>query len=245
MSGFFKGIFGEKDEAEQSAEAVMANAELETRTHDEQELGDFHADVRGTIDTEVEAAAEPEPVVEPEPTPTVAEAAGVPHLTEFDAERVWNQAGVGTHDQSTVRKAQHLLGSLPGSTPDEVKRQIVEASLQAFDVSIAEIIASASGEIDALRDYISETNESAEHFSSTSESRIEELEAEIAAIRASMQDSDSERERLVAAATGVINEVEPVLGFFGTAQQKSFEAKAMAATSMDDEVNDNSSNDEL
>lgn len=217
-----------------------------------EDIGELEASVQGTVETEREADvsasgtiggdqsdrradASPEgPMFSaPDPAPEKPERADggdrlldnapePPVSKEFSAQRVWHESGVGPIEQATVEKAQHLLSSLPDSTPDEVKRQIVEASLVAFEVSIADITAGAESEIEALRSYIDAQNADAEDFKAAGEARISELETEIERIRGTIADAESERERRVGAATEVIDEVQPVLDFFSpTASRKA------------------------
>ncbi|MBT8494400.1 MAG: hypothetical protein KJO07_15195 [Deltaproteobacteria bacterium] len=222
MSGFLKGIFGAKEEDQQVLGAELGASD---------EMEQLQADVQGTVDTKldpsmlddgesIEAKDHAEQhATAPEPNADVheAEESGVPfeRKGEFSAERVWTEAGVTDEEQATVHRAQSLLAELPSSTPDAVKRQIVEAALKAFDISISDIVVGASSKVQALNSYIEESNDDNERFIGVSEARIEALEAEIAVIRETMKASEEERDRLVGSATEVIDQIQPVLDFFG------------------------------
>lgn len=239
MSGFFKGIFGGKEDEHELGAPQMDRLE----SNQNEEIADFDADVKGTLETELDPvmsveAEEVEPV-ELTPIATPSNGAGPdrfldnapepPQNDEFSAERVWNNSGVTDLEQTTVAKAQHLLNSLPDETPANVKRQIVEASLKAFEVSIDDITEGAESEINALHDYINDRNSDAEHFKAESETRIGELETEIKRIRDTMADAEAERERLVGAANKVINDVKPVLEFFSPGSPTSTMSNKVAS----------------
>jgi phage shock protein A len=63
---------------------------------------------------------------------------------QVDFKAVFEAAGIDEEQAGRVARAQELLASLPGETPAPVKKQIVEASLTAFGVSIDRIIEAAS-----------------------------------------------------------------------------------------------------
>ncbi len=224
MSGFFKGIFGGSEEELQQEAQMVPTEELESHKLSEEDMMEpLEADVRGTIDTDMPDSEQTlSRKAEMDENPDLGIWARRPvdpvEHREFTSEGVWNAYEVSTRDQETVEKAQHLLGSLPESTPNAVKRQIVEASLKAFEVSIDEIIAGASDEITSLRRYIEKETETAESFTMDGETRIATLEAEIADIRATISDAKDQRERLVGAANEVIEHVQPVLDFFSPSE---------------------------
>lgn len=210
MSGFFTGIFGGATDEEKVAR-LAAEAEA---SHDIVELGDKErprAHLLGAGDddlrSEVGASRPPDFLENIYPS--------IPQPREFAATEVWERSDVSDVEQENVERAQQLLGGLPPETPDAVKRQIVAAAFKAFDVSIEDIVSAASNEIGALRDYIADANDRAERFKSVSEERIGELEAEIERIQSTMRDAEEEREQLVGSALELIEEVEPVLKFFG------------------------------
>lgn len=139
----------------------------------------------------------------------------IPAPRTFSAAEVWERSNVSEFEQENVERAQQLLNGLPPQASDPVKRQIVEVAFKAFEVSIDDIVSAASNEVAALRDYIADANARAERFGAMSEERIAELEAEIERIRVTILDADEEREQLVGSALELIDEVEPVLKFFG------------------------------
>ena len=73
---------------------------------------------------------------------------------QVDFKAVFEAAGIDEEQAGRVARAQELLASLPGETPAAVRKQIVEASLTAFGVSIDKIIEGGVAEIQALEGYI-------------------------------------------------------------------------------------------
>ncbi len=206
MGGFFNGMFGGGTKAEVPQLAADGQQQFVDNNDIEDAIGEMHA-VADEPKSEVMVKRPPDFLDNIYPP--------IPARREFSATEVWQRSGVGEDEQENVERAQQLLGGLPHETPDVVKRQIVEAAFKAFEVSIEDIVAAASHQIHALRDYIADANERAERFKSVSEERIAELEAEIERIRGTIIDKDDEREQLIGSAMEVIEDVEPVLHFFG------------------------------
>jgi hypothetical protein len=71
---------------------------------------------------------------------------------DFDA--VFKDAGMDGEDLNRVRKSEELLKGLPEATPQDIKKQIVEASLKAFGFDVAKISAAASNQKRALDAYV-------------------------------------------------------------------------------------------
>ena len=71
-----------------------------------------------------------------------------PAKVDFDA--VFKNAGIDPQALDRVRKAEDLLKNLPDSASEEVKRQIVEASLKAFGFEISKIVEKARGRFEIL-----------------------------------------------------------------------------------------------
>src|SRR5689334_12910027 len=69
----------------------------------------------------------------------MAASGGAP--ADFDA--VFREAGMDGGELDRVKKAEELLRGLPDATPQDVKRQIVEASLKAFGFELEKIVVAA------------------------------------------------------------------------------------------------------
>src|ERR1700749_2454829 len=79
------------------------------------------------------AASSPEAYANPSPTQNVFQTAPPPAAggqVDFDA--VFDAAGVDAEERGRVARTVELLRSLPAGTDATVKKQIVEASLNAF-----------------------------------------------------------------------------------------------------------------
>ena len=118
----------------------------------------------------------------------------------------WNSA--------RVTKAQALLRSLPPDTPVNVGRHVVMASLRAFDVSLEEIVEAANSEISALVSFIQAGEDHTAARMARGEARIQELLAEIEAVKANLAASAERQQKLTGAAREEMERVMPVLEFF-------------------------------
>ena len=219
MSSFLKGLFGKEDE-EQGPEPA---SKLDVKTQeppliddrgdgeDSEDGRDGDAGNQLAIQKDGDQVMKLDNKAKRQPVSSPAEPSG-PRV--FDIRAVWKHRAVTEEEQQRVKKAQDLLSALPPDIPGDAKRQIVEASLKAFEVSIDDIVAGASHEIEALQVYISTTKSDAESFNTNSKNRIAELESEIASIRKTMEAAEVENNGLVGAANAVIGEVTPILDFF-------------------------------
>lgn len=135
-------------------------------------------------------------------------------VPKFEPVPVLEAAGVDETQRARVEKAQELLKSLPEETPDELKRNIVEASLKAFDVSIEAIVEAAGNEIKALDAFIAEGNANKDQVLQEGAERIAQLEQEIAEVKAMMAKTEADQAGLDEATRAVIEEVRPVADFF-------------------------------
>src|SRR5262249_1268226 len=91
-------------------------------------------------------AAPPPP--EAEPPPVTAQEVGLSAPADvspaaIDFPSAYQKRGLASEEQAHVGRAMTLLGNLPKETPQEIKRQIVAASLVAFGVPVDRIIESA------------------------------------------------------------------------------------------------------
>jgi len=132
----------------------------------------------------------------------------------FDTVRVFERAGIDAEQRRIVEKAQELIRALPEGTAPATNRRIVEASLNAFDVSIDRIVEAASDEIRALEQLVNASHEDTERALAEGRTRVAELEAEIASARESMDDAREEHRVLEAAARDQIRGIEPITAFF-------------------------------
>jgi hypothetical protein len=159
------------------------------------------------------ATAETPPV----PTPPPATYATPPPAPggQVDFEAVYEAGGVDAEERERVSKALALLNSLPAGTDAAVKKQIVEASLNAFGVPIEKIIEAGVGEIQALEYYLRSGAQDTETLLQESAQRIQQYEEEIKTIRRVMEERVAEQNAVVAACNGKKLEVQKILEFFG------------------------------
>lgn len=163
-------------------------------------------------------APAPMPITPPTPPAPPPFRLAVRYPTTIDFPAVLSRAGVDAEQQQRVRKAQDLLRSLPEDAPAAVKRQIVEAAFNAFDVPTQKIIAAATAEVEALEAFIEEGGAKAQTVLDDGAARIAELEAEIAEIRESMAAAVSDQGIRDAATQAQIAGVKPILAFFAQTQ---------------------------
>jgi hypothetical protein len=143
---------------------------------------------------------EPLPAV-PEPPAFVKEPPSAPG-GRVDFAAVYEAAGVEREEQARVTKAAELLAALPGGTDAAVKKQIVEASLNAFGVPIEKIIEGAVQEIQALEAYIRAGAADTQKVHEESEKRITQFTEEIRRIRTVMEARMAEQQAVIAACNG-------------------------------------------
>ena len=139
--------------------------------------------------------------------------AAVGGQVDFDA--VFEAAGIGAEEIGRVARAQELLAGLPGETPAPVKKQIVEASLTAFGVSIDKIIEGGVSEIQALEGYIRTGAADTQTLLSESAARIEKFEDEIRRIRTVMDQRVQEQQAVTKACNEKKLGIQQILEFFG------------------------------
>jgi len=132
---------------------------------------------------------------------------------DFDA--VFEAAGIGADERQRVAKTMELLRALPADTPTPVKKQIVEASLNAFGVPIDQIIGSGVSEIQALEGYIRAGAADSQQVLADGEQRIKALEEQSRQIRAVMEQRVQEQQVAVRACNDRKLGIQQVLEFFG------------------------------
>ena len=166
-----------------------------------------------------EAPAEPPPTEDyttPSPSQTVFQKAPPPPTGgQVDFGAVFEAAGVDQEEQQRVTRTTDLLRSLPAETDMVVKKQIVEASLKAFGVSVEKIIEATVEEIQALDGYIRNGAADNDKLIQESDARIKQYELEIQNIRSVMQQSVEEQQNLIKVCNDKKLEVQQVLEFFG------------------------------
>src|SRR5215211_6305925 len=152
----------------------------------------------------------------PSPTQSVFQTVPPPPSGgQIDFTTVFSAAGVDQEEQQRVARTTDLLKSLPAGTDAAVKKQIVEASLKAFGVPIEKIIEATVEEIQALDGYIRNGAADNEKLIHESDARIKQYEEEIRNIRAVMQQSVEEQQKLIQVCNDKKLEVQQVLEFFG------------------------------
>lgn len=134
---------------------------------------------------------------------------------KVDFEAVYETGGVDSEERERVAKAKSLLDSLPEGTDVTVKKQIVEASLNAFGVPIEKIIEAGVAEIEALEFYIRSGANDTEKVLQDGASRIQQYELEIQNLRKIMEDRVKEQTSIISACNAKKLEVQKVLEFFG------------------------------
>jgi hypothetical protein len=129
--------------------------------------------------------------------------------------QVFKAAQITDEAQQRVEKALALLQSLPTETPKEVRKQIVEASLKAFNIPLDQIIETAAEEIQALEAYIQHGEQHTESVLSDANQQIGKLEAQIGEIKKLMELQARSQRGLVKASNEQKLRVQAVLEFFG------------------------------
>lgn len=154
------------------------------------------------------AAGQPSPqVFQQEPPP--------PADGQVPFDDVFNAAGIDQSERERVAKAQQLLASLPAETPGAVKKQIVEASLQAFGVPIDNIIEAGVAEIQALEAYMGKAAGDTQQVLEESNHRIAQFEEEVRKLKARMEEQVRQQQAVAAACNSKKLDVQKVLEFFG------------------------------
>lgn len=141
----------------------------------------------------------------------------LPAVTDgkVDFAQVFEAAGISADERGRVDKARELLRSLPGETPQPVKKQIVEAALRAFGVATEKIIEAAVTEIQALEGLIQKGQAEAQGVVADGSKRIAELEKQIGEVRLVMQQAAADQEARTRLANGEKLGIQQVLEFFG------------------------------
>jgi len=177
---------------------------------------------------------EPEEPQEPReaapPAPPVVELKGDVPLpataaAPIDFGAVYRAAGIAEEARDRVEKSVTLLQTLPPDAPVAVKRQIVEASLKAFGYPVEQIVDAGAAQLRALQAFIEFSRRATQKVVVEGEVRIEELSQEIAArveelnrqiaeLKARSEEKQRAQEQLAARCDEQMNRVRQVLEFF-------------------------------
>jgi hypothetical protein len=144
----------------------------------------------------------------------------------FDGVAVLTGAGVDEKQRERVERTLELLAALPSDASPQLRKNIVEASLKAFDVSIKAIVEAAGAEVNAYENYIAEGHKQLDELRNQSLQRISELEAEIARVQKRLEIATADQATLDEATVSAMERVRPVLGFFGEAAGRGATAVA-------------------
>jgi len=134
--------------------------------------------------------------------------------SQFDPQAVLSAAGVLPEQREKVERAIVLLRSLPADTPAGIGKHIVEASLTAFDISVDAIVAAATAEIAAFDAFIASGHRHLDEVTQQGQSRIAQLEADIARIQKQLEVVSFDQACLDRAALTASERIRPVLSFF-------------------------------
>jgi hypothetical protein len=131
-----------------------------------------------------------------------------------DYDQVFGAAGISDDERERVKRTLDLLTSLPPDTDEQVKKQIVMASLRAFAVPIDSIIETAAEELQALEAYIRAGASDTEKLTTDAEARIKKHEQEIEELRKVMQQRVDEQQSVIRGCNAKKLDVQKVLEFF-------------------------------
>jgi hypothetical protein len=136
----------------------------------------------------------------------------VPATVNF--EEVFRAAGMEAADLDRVKKAEELLRSLPESTPQEIKRQIVEASLKAFGFDVQKIAAAAQGQQKAVDTWLTLNDKQTQKALADAKVKIAQLEDQVITLKADIAKRTDALAALGAAGEQRKLQVQRVLDFF-------------------------------
>lgn len=160
-----------------------------------------------------------EPSVAPPPPPAperVAERILESGSIEVDFVAVLDDGALGEVDRDRITRAQNLLETLPADAPAGLKRRIVEAAFDVFDVPTSKIIEASSAAIDVIHAYVRKTHEATEREIADSEDRIRKLEASIRDEQAAIERAKELQRQREALAAREVEGIEPIVRFFNT-----------------------------
>lgn len=135
---------------------------------------------------------------------------------KLDRSSILKKAGLTEDERGRVEKTLSLLDSLPAATPLEVKRQIVGASLQAFGISIEQIVESAMLYVRAFDEHDSDKQKETQAFLEQGTRRMGELEKELSQTRSAMTEQQALQKGIDLACNSEKRRIQDVLDFFGS-----------------------------
>ncbi len=148
------------------------------------------------------------------PRPAMPAPSGPVTAAQVDFDAVFKTTGLDASDLDRVRKAEELLKGLPESTPIDVKRQIVEASLKAFGFDITKIIGAAQQQLKALDTWVRLNEQQTVKGITDAQTQIAQLEDKVISLKADITKRTDQLASLTAAAEGRKGQVHRVLEFF-------------------------------
>jgi hypothetical protein len=134
---------------------------------------------------------------------------------QVDFDNVFEAAGIDSEERERVSRTLGLLTDLPPGTDDTVKKQIVMASLRAFNIPVEKIIESGAQELQALEAYIRTGAADVEKVTLEADDRIKQYEEEITRLKTVMQQRVDEQNKVIANCNKKKLDVQKVLEFFG------------------------------
>jgi hypothetical protein len=155
----------------------------------------------------VTAAPPTKPLALPLPTDPVA-----PAKVDFDA--VFKNAGLDPQAIDRVRKAEALLQTLPDGATDEVKLQIVQASLKAFGFEVSKIVEAVDTQLQALDTYVRVNEQQTAKAVADAQAQIAKLDDQIISLKADIDQRTTALAALAAAAEVRRQQVSKVADFF-------------------------------
>ena len=204
----FLGLFVESKDGtpDEGTEAVERSDKEKTPAELVAELAGQSAPKKGPV-------ASPGPAAHP-PRPAMPAPSGPVTAAQVDFDAVFKTTGLDASDLDRVRKAEELLKGLPESTPIDVKRQIVEASLKAFGFDIAKIVGAAQQQLKALDTWVRLNEQQTVKGITDAQTQIAQLEDKVISLKADITKRTDQLASLTAAAEGRKGQVHRVLEFF-------------------------------
>lgn len=160
------------------------------------------------------AAPPPRPVAAAPAKPVAVSPATAVEPAKVDFDGVFKNAGIDPQALDRVRKAEELLKNLPDSASDEVKRQIVEASLKAFGFEISKILEAVVTQTKALDTYVRINEQQTAKAITDAQAQIAKLEDQVITLRADIDKRTTALASIAAAADVRKRQVSKVLDFF-------------------------------
>ena len=139
----------------------------------------------------------------------------------FDSVAVLESAGVDATQRERVERTLELLNALPADASPQLRKNIVEASFKAFDISIKAIVDSADAEMVAFDGFIEQGHKHLTALREESLARVAQLEAEIAKIQRKLELATADQAKLDDWTAAAMNRVRPIASFFGDAARNS------------------------